>query len=92
MLIQPDSVVQLNHAVALAMRDGPQAGLTLIDALLKGEDLRQYHLAHAAKADLHRRLGQVDAARAAYERALAITQQPAEQQFLRQRLVELGSQ
>jgi RNA polymerase sigma-70 factor, ECF subfamily len=89
MHIEPNPVVQLNHAVAIAMRDGPQAGLPLIDALMQTEDLANYHLAHAAQADLHRRLGHVPQARAAYERALALTQQESEQRFLRRRLAEL---
>jgi RNA polymerase sigma-70 factor, ECF subfamily len=89
MQIQASPVVQLNHAVAIAMRDGPAAGLGLIDALLKSEDLAHYHLAHAAKADLHRRLGHIDNARSAYARALVLTQQEAERQFLRRRLAEL---
>ncbi len=88
--IQPSPVVQLNHAVAVAMRDGPAAGLALIDALLQGDDLINYHLAHAAKADLHRRMGQTVQARSAYERALVLTQQVAEQRFLRRRLAELA--
>ena len=91
MYIQPSPVVQLNHAVAIAMRDGPEAGLILIDALLQGADLVHYHLAHAAKADLHRRLRQIDEARDAYARALALTQQVAEQRFLRRRLAELAA-
>ncbi len=85
----PSPVVELNRAVAVAMRDGPRAGLGLIDALLERGDLAEYHLAHAARADLHRRLGQVDAARASYERALALTEQEPERRFLERRLREL---
>jgi RNA polymerase sigma-70 factor, ECF subfamily len=88
--IQASPVVALNHAVAVAMRDGPQVGLALIDSLLKREDLTNYHLAHAAKADLHRRLGQFAQAHTAYERALALAQQEAERMFLRRRLAELA--
>ena len=66
-------MVELNRAVAVAMRDGPAAGLALIDAILARGDLADYHLAHAARADLCRRLGEPREARAAYERALALT-------------------
>ncbi len=85
----PSPVVELNRAVAVAMRDGPAAGLALIDALLARGELRDYHLAHAARADLQRRLGRIDDARAAYERALTLVQQEPEQRFLRRRLDEL---
>jgi len=85
----PSPVVELNRAVALAMRDGPQAGLTLIDALLARGELGDYYLAHAARADLCRRLDQIDAARHAYQQALALTQQPAERRFLERRLAAL---
>jgi RNA polymerase sigma-70 factor (ECF subfamily) len=85
----PSPVVELNRAVAVAMRDGPGAGLALIDALLERGDLAEYHLAHAARADLHRQLGQVDAARASYERALALAEQEPERRFLERRLREL---
>ena len=92
LLLQAHSspVVELNHAVAVAMRDGPLAGLTLIDAILARGDLEKYHLAHAARADLCRRLGQTAEARASYERALSLTQQEPERRFLRRRLSELG--
>jgi RNA polymerase sigma-70 factor (ECF subfamily) len=84
-------VVELNRAVALGMRDGPAAGLTAIEAALAraAGALDGYHLAHAARADLQRRLGQHAAARASYERALALTQQPAERRFLEARLAHL---
>ena len=82
----PSPVVQLNRAVAVAMRDGPSAGLALIDAILERGDLADYHLAHAARADLCRRLGRTDEARAAYERALGLTRQEPERRFLEQRL------
>ena len=85
----PSPVIELNRAVALAMRDGPQAGLTLIDALLARGELGDYYLAHAARADLCRRLDQIDAARHAYQQALALTQQPAERRFLERRLAAL---
>jgi RNA polymerase sigma-70 factor (ECF subfamily) len=72
------------------MRDGPSAGLALIDAILGRGDLSEYHLAHAARADLCRRLGQITEARASYERALSLTEQEPERRFLKRRLAELG--
>ncbi|HEY2588182.1 MAG TPA: RNA polymerase sigma factor [Tepidisphaeraceae bacterium] len=86
---EPSPVVELNRAVAIAMRDGPAAGLSLIDAILSRGDLADYHLAHSARADLCRRLGQIDQARAAYERALALARQEPERRFLNQRLRDL---
>jgi len=88
--LQPSPVVELNRAVAIAMRDGPAAGLELIEAVLARGDLADYRLAHAARADLCRRLGRIDAARAAYRRALALTQQAPERRFLERRLRELA--
>ena len=85
----PSPVVALNRAVALAMRDGPKAGLALVDALLERGDLADYRLAHAARADLCRRLGRADEARISYRRALALTQQAPERRFLERRLAEL---
>jgi len=85
----PSPVVELNRAVAVAMRDGPSAGLVLIDALLGRGDLRDYHLAHSARADLCRRLGRTAEARAAYKRALGLTRQEPERRFLERRLGEL---
>ena len=82
-------VVELNRAVAVAMRDGPEVGLALIDALLACGELAEYHLAHAARADLLRRLGRTADARAAYRRALSLTQQEPERRFLERRLAEL---
>jgi RNA polymerase sigma-70 factor (ECF subfamily) len=87
--IHPSPVVELNRAVAVAMRDGPAAGLALIDAVLARGELGAYHLAHAARADLLRRLGNRDDARAAYERALALAQQEPERRFLMKRLAQL---
>src|SRR5262249_13847886 len=75
-----------NRAAAVAMRDGPAAGLALIDAILARGDLRDYHLAHSARADLCRRLGRTAEARAAYERALSLTRQEPERRFLAGRL------
>jgi RNA polymerase sigma-70 factor (ECF subfamily) len=83
-------VVELNRAVALAMRDGPAAGLAVIDTILGRGDLKDYHLAYAARADLCRRLGRTVDARTAYEEALARAQQEPERRFLRKRLAELG--
>ena len=88
--VEPSSVVELNRAAAVAMRDGPQAGLLLVDALLARGELAHYHLAHAARAELCRRLSRPIEARAAYERALALAQQEPERRFLQQRLAELG--
>jgi RNA polymerase sigma-70 factor, ECF subfamily len=85
----PSPVVELNRAVAVAMRDGALAGLTLIDAILARGDLGHYHLAHAARADLCRRLGRTAEARASYERALGLTKQEPERRFLERRLAEL---
>jgi RNA polymerase sigma-70 factor (ECF subfamily) len=87
--VDPSPVVELNRAVAVAMRDGPSAGLVLIDALLTRGDLIDYHLAHAARADLCRRLGRTADARAAYERALGFARQDPERRFLERRLIEL---
>ena len=86
---EPSPVVELNRAVAVAMRDGPAAGLALVDAILDRGDLQDYRLAHAARADLCRRLGDAAAARASYERALALTRQEPERRFLERRLAEL---
>jgi RNA polymerase sigma-70 factor (ECF subfamily) len=88
--VESSPVVELNRAVAVAMRDGPLAGLVLIDAILGRGDLGKYHLAHAARADLCRRLGRTAEARTSYERALALTQQEPEQRFLNRRLAELS--
>jgi RNA polymerase sigma-70 factor, ECF subfamily len=87
---EPSPVVELNRAVAVAMRDGPEAGLALIDAILARGDLAEYHLAHAARADLCRRLGRTAEARASYDRALALARQEPERRFLQRRLTELG--
>lgn len=87
--VMPSPVVELNRAVAIAMRDGPAAGLRLIDALLAGRELAEYHLAHATRADLCRRLGRSGDARASYEQALALAQQEPERRFLQRRLREL---
>jgi RNA polymerase sigma-70 factor (ECF subfamily) len=87
---QPSPVVELNRAVAVAMRDGPAAGLGLVDGILGRGDLGDYYLAHSARADLCRRLGQAAEARKSYKRALALTQQASERRFLERRLAELG--
>jgi RNA polymerase sigma-70 factor, ECF subfamily len=85
----PSPVIELNRAVAVAMRDGPAAGLTLIEVILDRGDLADYHLAHSARAELCRRLGRSADARASYERALSMTQQEPERHFLLRRLDEL---
>ncbi|MET1078101.1 MAG: RNA polymerase sigma factor [Pseudomonas sp.] len=87
--VEPSPVVALNRAAAVAMRDGPAAGLQLIDVLLARGELQDYHLAHAARADLCRQLGRTADAREAYLRALALVRQDAERRFLQQRLAEL---
>ena len=87
--IQPSPVVQLNRAVAIAMCDGPEAGLTHINALLEHGELANYYLAHSARADLYRRLGRKAEARSSYEKALALTQQEPERQFLQERIRQL---
>ena len=91
-LLQAESspVVELNRAVAVAMRDGPSAGLALVDDILSRGDLTNYHLAHSARADLCRRLGRTAEAKASYERALPLTQQEPERRFLEGRLRELS--
>src|SRR5437588_1739854 len=87
--IHPSPVVQLNRAVAIAMRDGPEAGLAQIDAVLEQGELANYYLAHSARADMYRRLGRTAEARSAYEKALALTQQEPERQFLQERIRQL---
>jgi len=88
--IEPSPVVALNQAVAVSMRDGPEAALGLIDDILANGDLADYHLAHAARAEFCRRLGRTTEAREAYERALALAKQEPERRFLEKRLQELG--
>jgi len=87
--IEPTPVVELNRAVAIAMRDGPDEGLALIEAILARGDLKDYHLAHAARADLCRRLRKTAQARASYKRAIALARQGPERRFLERRLAEL---
>ncbi len=89
--ITPSPIVELNRAVAVAMRDGAAAGLALVDAILARGDLDGYHLAHSARAELCRRLGRKPEARRSYERALTLTRQDPERRFLQKRLSELGS-
>jgi RNA polymerase sigma-70 factor, ECF subfamily len=86
---EPSPVVELNRAVAVAMRDGPEAGLALVDAIMARGELSDYRLAHAARADLCRRLGKTEDARASYQRALELTRQEPERRFLGRRLAEL---
>lgn len=87
--IEPSPVVELNRAAAVAMRDGPAAGLALVDAILDGGELADYQPAHAARAELCRRLGRHGEARAAYRRAIGLTRQGAARRFLERRLEEL---
>jgi RNA polymerase sigma-70 factor (ECF subfamily) len=89
MRLEPSPVVELNRAVAVAMRDGPEAGLALIDAILARGDLADYHLAHGARADLCRQLGRTAEARASYKMALTLVRQEPERRFLERRLAEL---
>jgi RNA polymerase sigma-70 factor, ECF subfamily len=89
--IEPSPVIELNRAVAIAMRDGAAAGLALIDDILAAGHLGSYHLAHAARADLLRRLGRSDDARSAYERALELVRQAPERRFIERRLAELDT-
>jgi RNA polymerase sigma-70 factor (ECF subfamily) len=87
---EPSPVVELNRAVAVAMRDGPAAGLAIVDAILMRGALADYHLAHSARADLCRRLGDIEGARVAYARAIELSRQAPERRFLERRLAELG--
>ena len=91
MRADPSPIVELNRAVAVAMRDGPAKGLELVDALLTRGELSQYHLAHATRADFCRRLGRHADARTSYERALTLAKQEPERRFLEKRLSELSS-
>jgi RNA polymerase sigma-70 factor (ECF subfamily) len=86
----PSPVVELNRAVAVAMQDGPKAGIDIIDDIMKRGDLAEYHLAHSARAELLRRLGRKGEARTSYEKALTLSKQGPEQRFLEKRLKELG--
>jgi RNA polymerase sigma-70 factor (ECF subfamily) len=90
MRVEPSPVVELNRAVAVAMRDGPDAGLALIDEIIARGDLADYHLVHAARADLCRRLGRTEEARASYGTALGLVRQEPERRFLERRLAELS--
>lgn len=87
----PSPVVRLNRAVAVGMSSGPQAAIELIDALMAEGALDTYHLAHAARADMHRRAGNTTLARAAYQRALELSNVDPERRFIRRRLNELGN-
>ncbi|HEV2678217.1 MAG TPA: RNA polymerase sigma factor [Aliidongia sp.] len=89
--LDPSQIVALNRAAALGMRDGPEAGLAAIEMVIGRGDLDGYHLAHAARADMQRRLGRIEAARSSYRRALELTRQPAERRFLQGRLDRLGT-
>lgn len=87
----PSAVVELNRAVAIAMRDGPEAGLAMIEPMLTEPPLATYHLTHAAHADLCRRAGRTADARISFARALDLARQEPERRFLRRRLAELGA-
>jgi RNA polymerase sigma-70 factor (ECF subfamily) len=87
----PSPVVELNRAVAVAMRDGPAAGLALIDAILARGELTDYHLAHSARADLYRRLGKQAEAATAYRKALDLSRQDPERRYLERRLRDIGT-
>ena len=89
MHVEPSPVVELNRAAAIAMRDGPTAGLDLIDGILARGGLASYHLAHAARGDLCRRLGRMPDAKASYERALGLARQDPERRFFERRLREV---
>jgi len=89
MAMDRSPIVELNRGVAIAMRDGPAAGLSIVEGLLERGELKEYRLAHAARADLLRRLGRANDARAAYERALTLTKQEPERRFLQRRIGEL---
>jgi RNA polymerase sigma-70 factor (ECF subfamily) len=89
MMVEPTPIVKLNRAVAVAMRDGPEKGLEIIERIVKRGELSDYHLAHAARADLLRRLGRREEAIEAYERALDLNAQEPERRFLSRRISEL---
>ena len=89
--VTPSPVVEINRAVAIAMRDGPAAGLTLIDTILARGDLGDYYWSHSARADLYRRLGRTAEARASYLEALALVQQEPERRFLERQVATLSS-
>lgn len=90
MSVSPSPIVELNRAAAVSMRDGPDAGLAIVDAILARGELNGYHLAHSARADMCRRLGRTDEAIASYKRALALAQQEPERRFLERRLAEVS--
>jgi RNA polymerase sigma-70 factor (ECF subfamily) len=90
--MDPSPVIELNRAVAIAMRDGPAAGLAIVDAILARGDLRDYRPAHAARAELASRLGRTADARASYQRALALAHQAPERRYIERRLAELAAQ
>ena len=89
--INPSPIIELNRAIAIAMHKGPEAGLQQIDAILERGDLDDYHLAHSARAELCRKLGRTNQARASWERAFALAQQDPERRFIQRKLSELGS-
>lgn len=90
MRLNPSPILELNRAVAVAMRDGPLEGLQLIDTILERGDLTDYHLAHSARAELYRRLGRLNEAKTSFKRALSLARQEPERRFIERRLAELG--
>jgi RNA polymerase sigma-70 factor (ECF subfamily) len=88
--IEPSPIIEINRAAAIAMRDGPAAGLALMDDIIGRGALGDYRFAHAARADMYRRLGRNDEAKSAYAQALALTQQEAERRYIAGRMAELG--
>ena len=89
--VAPSPIVELNRAVAVAMRDGPAAGASLVEAILTRGELRDYRLAHAAHAEFCRQLGRIEDARVSFERALSLTRQGPERRFIERRLAELSN-
>ena len=89
--VEPSPVIELNRAVAIAMRDGPQAGLNIMDKLLARGELQDYHKLHSTRGELLTRLGQISLAIAAFEQALVLVKQMPEQRFLQQKLAQLKS-
>jgi len=88
--LSPSPIIELNRSVALAMRDGAHAGLQVVETIYARGDLSDYYLLHAARADFYRQLGQAEAAKAAYQQALALTQQEPERRFLREKIAQLN--
>src|SRR4029078_6238137 len=90
--VDPTPIVELNRPVAVAMKDGPEAGLAIVDAILERGELSDYHLVHAGRADFYRRLQRLKDAKAAYEEGLVLARQEPERRFLERRIAELKKQ